>query len=423
MGAGTELAQYLRDVRERFPSLVDMPDSLLLSQPIDALCRLAREEKAAENKGAKNLEQRAHQNAARAAANPEEVHQGVDNRTTILHEARYLPGAAVPLQQHWHAARQRWGQDRVGTLLTYDMRSLGHAGCVTARGWDAIHHPGSADISLKLFSIANVGRAATGLKSLNAVNEDGFVISDSLKELSDMLEVKAALQNLCMAAQLAAPWNFLFLVIDSFLKSTTNMEADLASYKKAPIVAAFIDHVLQVNAANWMCDSDFLDMPALKSLWESWWCARKGTWKAETAAAAATTTSGSTSTQANNSGGQGDAAGKNSKRRRGRRGGGGQGGQGGQNNGGGDGSFGGHQQNRGGPPSGFFGGPQRQPSPNARNLCRRFNEGTCNNHYSACSFMGKFGPVKLYHLCNFMKRDNGEQKLCMERHSRVEFHK
>jgi hypothetical protein len=215
---GPALAQYLSGIRAQFPSLADMPDSLLACQPIDTLCRLAREEKAAEGKVAKNLEQRAHQNMARAAANPEKVHQGIDNRTTILHEARYLPGAVMPLQHHWHAARQKWGQEGVDTLLTYDMRSLGHMGCMTARGWDAIHHPGSANISLKLFSIANVGRAATRLKSLNAVNEDGFMISDSLKELSDMMDVRAALQNLFRAAQLAAPWNFFFLVIDSFLK-------------------------------------------------------------------------------------------------------------------------------------------------------------------------------------------------------------
>jgi hypothetical protein len=128
------------------------------------------------------------------------------------------------------------------------------------------------------------------------------VIFDSLKELSDMMEVKAALQNLCMAAQLAA---------------------DLASYKKAPIVAAFINHVLQVNAANWVCDSNFLDMPALKALWESWWCARKGAWKAETTAAVASTASGSTNAQANNGSGQSEGGGKNNKKRRGRRGGGG----------------------------------------------------------------------------------------------------
>jgi hypothetical protein len=37
--------------------------------------------------------------------------------------------------------------------------------------------------------------------------------------------------------------------------------------------------------------------------------------------------------------------------------------------------------------------------------------------------MGKFGPMKLYHLCNYLKRENNEQKLCMERHARSEFHK
>jgi hypothetical protein len=42
-------------------------------------------------------------------------------------------------------------------LLTYDMRSLGHAVCVMARGWDAIHHPGVANIWLKSFNIANLG--------------------------------------------------------------------------------------------------------------------------------------------------------------------------------------------------------------------------------------------------------------------------
>jgi hypothetical protein len=108
VAGGPALGQYLRNVRARFPSLA--------SQPINMLCRLARKEKAAEGKVAKNLEQRAHQKAAEAATNPEEVHQGIDNWTTILHEARYLPGAAVPLQQHWHAARQKWGQERVDTI-------------------------------------------------------------------------------------------------------------------------------------------------------------------------------------------------------------------------------------------------------------------------------------------------------------------
>jgi hypothetical protein len=407
-------------VREAFPTLAHLPDALLIGQPIDALFRLAREERAAEGKTSKNLEQHAHQNAVKAAASPAEVKAGPDNRGTILHQARFLPGAAVPLQQLWHAARAAWGPDGVDTLLGYDMRSLGHAGCVTARGWDALHHPGSADISLKLFSISNVGRAATGLKSLNAVNEDGFVVSDSLKELSDMLEIKSAIQNLCLAAQLAAPWNMSFSTIDAFLKSTTNMEADLSTFKKAPIVAAFVDHVLQVNAANWQADSDFLDLPALKALWEAWWCARKGAWKAEPAASQGGQNQQTPASQANGGGGQGDAGGKSNRRRnRNRRGGGGQGSGGGFNGGG----YGGHPY-AGFQQQGGFGGQPRPyaPGPNEKNLCRRYNEGNCPNHHAGCSINTKQGLMKLYHLCNYMKRDNNQQKLCLEKHVRVENH-
>jgi hypothetical protein len=426
---------YADQIRAMFPMLAHLPDIMLVGQPLDAIYRLAREEKAAEGKVAKNLEQRAHNNALKAAANPAEVKQGLDNRGTILHPARFLAGAAVPLQRLWHEARAVWGQDGVDTITGYDMRSLGHAGCITARGWDALHHPGSTDISLKLFSISNVGRAATGLKAVNAVSEDGFIVADSLKELGDMAEVRSALQNLCLAAQLAAPWNMSFAVLDAFLKATTNLESDLTNLKKAPIVSAFIDHVLQVNAANWLNDVDFLDMPGLKALWEAWWCARKGSWKAEAATGQANQAGqqqgggANANRQAGGNGGQGDSASKRGGKKGffNRRGGGG-GGQQYANNGGGNngGQYAGGQYGQ----YQAFGGRDgmAQPTlyataPSEKNLCRKYNDGGCPNHHARCSFMGKFGPMKLYHLCNFLKRENNEQKLCMERHARSEFHK
>jgi hypothetical protein len=258
------------------------------------------------------------------------------------------------------------------------------------------------------------------------MSDEGFVVADSLKELGDMVEVRSALQNLCMAAQLATPRNLSFTVIDAFLKSTSNLESELSSFRKAPIVAAFVDHVLQVNAANWISDADFLDMPALKALWESWWCARKGAWKTESTAGQGGQSSqqqaGGGKNQGGN-GGQGDAGGKGGGKKNrnnkkfGNGGGGGQ--QGGGNNGGGQ---GGNYQ--------AFGGRDgmQQPTlymapPSEKNLCRKYNDGNCPNPHGRCSFPGKYGPVKLYHLCNYLKRDNNENKLCMERHSRAEVHK
>jgi hypothetical protein len=216
------------------------------------------------------MEERAHQNLAKAVAAPTEIRASTDIRHTQIHPARYLPGAVLTLQQHWPNARRKWGPDGVDTLLGYDMDALGYSGCITARGWDALHHPGSYAISLKLFTIANVGRAATGMKSLNAIKESGFVVSDSLKELSNMQEVRNALENLCTAASLAAPWNFSFKMLATFLRSTNNMEAQLVAYKKAPIIAAFVDNVLHCNVQKWLADADFYDLPALELLWRNW---------------------------------------------------------------------------------------------------------------------------------------------------------
>jgi hypothetical protein len=39
------------------------------------------------------------------------------------------------------------------------------------------------------------------------------------------------------------------------------MDTELKGLKKARIVAAFIDHALQVNTANWIHNQDFSDMP------------------------------------------------------------------------------------------------------------------------------------------------------------------
>jgi hypothetical protein len=138
---------------------------------------------------------------------------------------------------------------------------------MTAPSCDGLHHPGSQGISLKLFSIVNVGRAASGIKSISIASEDRLMVQDSLSSLGDMVEVTAALTNLCLAAHLVAPWNLSFVMIDTFLRTRTNMEQVLNGYRKTAIVAVFVDHALQVNATNWLQDEDFLDIPSLQALW------------------------------------------------------------------------------------------------------------------------------------------------------------
>ena len=280
-------------IRQLVPFLAHLTDSYLLAQPIDVLYRLNREEKHAEAaKATKGLEIKLYQNFKNATNNPIFM-DGYDNRSSYLNPARFLPGAGVTLQQQWLEARKLWGQDRKDAIANYDLESLGCSGCVTARGWEILHKPGSPELSLKLFSIS------TGSRTVSLAGEDGITIHESWKELTDMVELKRVLRNLILAARLAMPWNFSFEVLHGFLQAKGFMEGELNSLRKATILSGFIDHVFKVNAGLWVQEAPFLDATKLQALWDSWWCTRKNGAKADTDT--------STPTQQNNSGGGGEA--------------------------------------------------------------------------------------------------------------------
>jgi hypothetical protein len=223
------------------------------------------------------------------------------------------------------------------------------------------------------------------MKALNAVDEDGFAISDSWRELADVAEIKMAVSNLCTAAHLAVPRNFSYKTIEAFLRTTSNMEAEQAGLKKAPIVAAFVDNLLHVNAGAWLADEDFLDLAPITEQWRSWWCGQKASWRPDT--------SGSQSCGQQKQGGQqqqGGGSKSNKKKECGNRrhiGGGGQSGQ--QGGSGGQGGSGSQQRGGGKPTRMLIINP-----PNKKNLCRKYNDdNSCPNAHGSCSFTGKFGSL------------------------------
>jgi len=379
------------------PFLSHLTDDYLLAQPIDALFRLNREEKQADTaRAAKGLDMKLYQNFKEAAENPIYM-DGYDNRSSYLHPARFLPGAGVPVQRLWLEARKLWGQEGKKAIANYDLEALGCSGCVTARGWDILHKPGSPELSLKLFTVANVGHSATGAKTVSLSGEDSFTIHDSWKDIEDMGELKRALNNLLVAAQMALPWNFAFQVLHGFLKSNDFMSADLSGHKMAPVLAGFIDHVFKVNAGLWVQEQPFLDAAKLLALWKSWWCSRKTGLKAESNSAQQNNNKNQKNNQNNNN--QNKGKGQNNQAKGGN---GWQGQQGGQ---------GGGQQlpNFSGPPAEY-------------NICKRFNEKTCTNHFSGCSISTKVGVLRLYHLCNSMVQKDGNTKkeYCLQKHPRLD---
>ena len=411
-------ASNANNIRQLVPQLAHMSDDYLLSQPIDALYRLSREEKHAEAaKAAKGLESKLHNNFKKAAENPA-YFAGYDNRANMLHPARFLPGAGVPVQNLWLEARKQWGQDGTEAIGNYDLEALSCSGCVTARGWELLHKPGSSEISLKMFTVSNVGHMATGGRTVSLAGEDGITIHENLKELADMAEFKLAMRNLKLAAQLAVPWNFSYAVIDGFLQANDYMEKHMEGIKRAPILSAFVDHVLKTNAGLWVQEAPFLDNAKLMAVWNSWWGSRKVRAKAEVEAA---------NKNQNGNGNNNNGGNKPKNKQPGKGGGSQKGWQGGNYQQGWQGSQQGWQ---GGPNRGWQGGPQQgwnmqvprfTAPPCEANICRRYNEKGCQKTWQNCVLNTSSGPLRLYHLCNFsVKKDSGKSEFCLGKHPRVD---
>jgi hypothetical protein len=71
------------------------------------------------------------------------------------------------------------------------------------------------------------------------------------------------------------------VVIESFLISTDYLETQLKGVKRAPVLASFLDHVLRVNATNWLQSKPFMDITSIKALWDPWWAVHRGEAKSE----------------------------------------------------------------------------------------------------------------------------------------------
>jgi hypothetical protein len=393
-------------VRAIIPELAHMSDAYLTQHSLDRLQKyVITLKKQGEEKREKNIEARLAQNLENVIKKPITVNHA-DNRFDVLHPARFLPGAAVTLEKLWLEARKFWGREPMEAVGEFDLLAIGLPGCIPAKAWEILHFPGSRELSLKLFSVANVARASDGVRTVATQSEDGLVLKESLKELTEMAEFKTAFRNLKIAAQLVRPWDFSFLVLESFLLSTDYLESQLAGYKRAPILAGFLDHTFRVNASNWMQGKPFMDTASLKALWDPWWAGHKGDVKKEEQSG-------------------GGARGNNGQQK-------GQGQKSGRQGGGGqqqaDGGAGQQAAKKGRwTPAGNFvfsnfnmPPPDFNGAPALKNICRHYNTKTCNNTYNTCVVTSRFGPFRLYHLCSHVETKNGQQVVCAGKHAEVD---
>ena len=264
------------NIRKLHPNMADYSDEFLAAQSVADLQRAKRDSNNAElAKPAKRIEMRHQANYARAKANPSIIPEGLDNRSTILHEARFLPGAATRGTDLWLRAREVWGEQGVDPICNYDVSGMGMAGCITARGIEALHNPGSDEISIKLFTVSNVIHAKSGTRTIQAAGEDRFESIESWKEVNDINELKTAFRNMRKAAFMIRPWDYSFEVLEAWITPTFWLAEELKGYNKASLTGEFIDHILVLNAAHWIQELPYLSISDIQIQWTSWWATRK----------------------------------------------------------------------------------------------------------------------------------------------------
>jgi hypothetical protein len=183
------------------------PDAYILAQPIDSLLRAAREEHSV-NDSSQNLHSRFTRNLDRLRRNPVQMVAEVDDRQSRLSAGRFLPGAAATAQHLWAEARRHGGENGWDPIATFDVKTTGLTSCVNARGWELLHRPGNESISIKLFTTSNAAYSHAASTRTLSLSGDNVLINESLKEMTDAIQVRKALDNLRTAAQLVRPWDF-----------------------------------------------------------------------------------------------------------------------------------------------------------------------------------------------------------------------
>jgi hypothetical protein len=54
------------------------------------------------------------------------------------------------------------------------------------------------------------------------------------------------------------------------------------------------------------------------------------------------------------------------------------------------------------------------------NVCRRYNDKICERNQTNCVIMTNLGPLRLYHVCNFMTKKNGTTEMRKGYHPRLD---
>ena len=247
-------------MRIDFPNLNHHPDETFRTLSWTELIRLDSKLESS-GKSAKKLTEKLAKNLEKFKNNPKKIPEGSDNRSDILHEARFLGGHMCKNTEIWLQARKTIGLTGLEPVSRYDSEGVGLNSNINSHIWANLHNPGSKDISIKMLS-------PNGLKESRISNEkNGAGIK---KDFESLGEIKQALATLRIANQFIYPWNFSFTTLEYFLMSVQFGEKEIGSIQnKISFVSEFIDEVIIHNADAWDDAKPFMEANEISNKWVS----------------------------------------------------------------------------------------------------------------------------------------------------------
>ena len=214
-----------------------------------------------DNKSSKKLTEKLQKNFEKSKKSPKKIKAGEDNRTDILHEARFLEGHLCKNSEMWLHARRSIGISGFDPVSRYDAESVGMNDRINCNIWNVLHNPGAREISIKLFSPDSL-KAARGCE-----DKESALPKKDFEEVNDLRIAVTTLRN---ATHLIHPWNFSVAAIEYFLNSINYAEKDIFNKNQRILfITDFIDEVLLRNAEAWDDSNAFWDAEKISNKWIS----------------------------------------------------------------------------------------------------------------------------------------------------------
>jgi len=248
-------------LKRRFPSLQEFSDEFIRYRPTETLLKMESTSiKMRELEKGRDLDERLSNNKMDLEKTFTEVKEGRDNRCSILHEARFLAGAACSSIKQWKRAKEVIGMNGHPAVANYDMGAVGLAGFVSKRGWVEASNPASQKIRLQQFSIISCSAKAN--KKDLADEREG--------DIQELPEFKLAMRAMRTAFFFVRNWDHSILAMEGFLEQTNFCEKETSGQdNRAATLTRFINYCLGQNADRWRDGDGFLTTGDLVIHWGS----------------------------------------------------------------------------------------------------------------------------------------------------------